>query len=59
MDPQFLATLKDLVSTVGFPIFVAAWLLFRTDKILRNLTEVVEKLCTKLDGTKIGGTTHG
>ncbi len=44
MDPANAQTVTELISSVGFPIFVACWLLFRSDKILTNLTEAINEL---------------
>ena len=33
-----------IISQVGFPVFVAAYLLIRTDKLLRELTTAVKEL---------------
>ncbi len=38
MDPTAITWIKDLVSSVGFPIFVAVWLLWRTDRVMAELT---------------------
>lgn len=32
------------ISTIGFPVFVAVYLLIRTDKIVRENTEVTKDL---------------
>lgn len=40
------------IGNLGFPIFVAVWLLLRTDKLLRALTVSVDKLCDCID-TKV------
>lgn len=39
----------NVVSTVGFPIFVAVYLLTRFEKVLRDNTKAVEKLIEKLE----------
>jgi len=38
---EFLAPIADFVSRVGFPVFVAVWLLARIDPALRRLTESI------------------
>lgn len=43
MDPT-VAMMQQLISAVGFPIFVAVWLLWRTDKLLASLTAAIEKM---------------
>ncbi len=40
-DLQPFAT---LISTIGFPIFVAVWLLLRSDNIIKEMTEAVRDL---------------
>jgi len=37
-------TAASLISSVGFPIFVACWLLFRTDKYMREMGETLREL---------------
>jgi hypothetical protein len=43
VSPSLDEILK-LVSNVGFPIFIAVWLLIRTDKFLREMTLAVKEL---------------
>lgn len=38
----------QLTQQVGFPIAVAFWLLWRTDKKLVKMTEVLEKIATTM-----------
>lgn len=52
MDQTFIDLVIKAVSSLGFPIFVAIWLLVRTDKllsentkVLQDLKTVIEKLC--------------
>ncbi len=40
----------QLVSQVGFPIFVAVWLLVRSDKRTKELTTAVRELTTLVRG---------
>jgi hypothetical protein len=42
----------DFIGRVGFPVFVAVWLLVRSDKILRALTDAVTKLTAVLESRK-------
>ena len=37
----------EIVKQVGFPVVVACWFMFRTDKRLETLTEAVNKLVKK------------
>lgn len=43
-----LRNIAELISTVGFPIFVAAWLLLRTDKYMREMTKTLGELLVYL-----------
>lgn len=47
------ADIKDLVGSLGFPIFVAGWLLFRTDKILQHLVIAINSLKECVDTMSI------
>ena len=38
----------QLIQTVGFPIVVACWLLFKTDKRLEQQTEALNELNTNI-----------
>lgn len=42
--------IKDIIAGVGFPIFVAVYLLLKIEPAMRRLTEVIEKLCLTLTG---------
>jgi hypothetical protein len=39
-----LQAIERIVSTLGFPIFVALWLLLRTDKLLREIKTTLDLL---------------
>ncbi len=39
----------SLISTVGFPIFVALWFMFRLETIINNNTTALLKLLEKLN----------
>jgi len=43
-DPQTLNILAGLIGTVGFPVFIATWVIVRTDKVLERLVVAVEAL---------------
>lgn len=50
----------EVIGTVGFPIFVAVWLLWKSDKtekrtqeILMELNVSIIKLWERLDGTEV------
>jgi hypothetical protein len=52
----------QLISSLGFPIFIAIYLLNREDKTIDKLAEVIsqntlaiQKLVDKLEGTNKGG----
>lgn len=44
LDNLSVDTIVALVGNLGFPIFVAGWLLFRTDRALRELRDLVREL---------------
>jgi len=44
--------LVTLLQNVGFPIAVAIYLLWRYDKRLEEMTEVLNKICTKMEVIK-------
>lgn len=37
----------DLISTVGFPIFVCLWFMLRTEKVIGNNTKVMVRVLEK------------
>lgn len=60
MDTATINIIKDLIATVGFPVFVALYLLIRMESVIKNLTntisknnETLVKLCDRL-GEKNG-----
>jgi len=38
----------EIVSQVGFPIFVCLWFMLRTEKVINNNTEVIREVLKKL-----------
>lgn len=44
MEQTVVDQVIRVISTLGFPIFVAVWLLVRTDGLIRTLTLAVESL---------------
>lgn len=52
MDPETVDLITKVVSSVGFPIAVAVWLLVRTDALLREVRDAVRDLTTALKGLK-------
>lgn len=44
MDPATFDLITKLISSLGFPIFVAVWLLIRTDGLLKELKTTMESL---------------
>jgi len=38
----------EIVSKVGFPIFVCLWFMLRTEKVINNNTEVIREVLKKL-----------
>ena len=56
MDPATIGVITsivniiaDFISRVGFPIFVAVWLLIYTDKTLKSLTESLNRLADLIE----------
>lgn len=52
----------QIISNIGFPIFVAVWLLWRSDQkeeqtqvILAELKVAIDKLCEKMNISLPGG----
>jgi len=48
-DVASLQVMATLIGTVGFPVFIASWVIIRTDKILDRLVTAVELLKECLD----------
>ena len=42
----------EIISTYGFPIFVALWFMFRLEKKLDGLTNAIIELREAIDGKK-------
>ncbi len=38
----------SLIGTLGFPIFMCLWFMFRTEKVIKSNTDIMNKLLTKL-----------
>jgi len=38
----------SLIGSLGFPIVVCLWFMFRTEKIIKANTEVLNKILTKI-----------
>ena len=49
LDPAAFNTIAALIGTVGFPVFIATWVIVRTDKILDRLVVAVEKMTQCVD----------
>lgn len=47
MDPQFISTLSQLISSVGFPIAAFAAIFYLYDRTIKDLTVTI----TKIDAT--------
>ena len=43
-----METFIDVISKVGFPIAVCLWFMFRTEKVIKSNTDIMNKLLTKL-----------
>lgn len=44
IETTFVDLIIKLISTLGFPIFVAVWLLVRTDSLLKELKKSIDTL---------------
>ncbi len=42
-------TAVDLIQSVGFPIFVSLWFMFRMEKVINTNTEAMDKLRNSID----------
>lgn len=49
MDGNTIDLLSRLLSSLGFPVFVAVWLMVRTDTILRELRDAIRELKSSLE----------
>jgi hypothetical protein len=49
MEQTIYEMIKDFISTLGFPIFVAVWMLWRDSKRMEKLTEVIKELKLAID----------
>jgi hypothetical protein len=52
MDTSQTSAWASLIAQVGFPIFVAVWLLVRSDKIIADLTEAIRDLKSCVESLK-------
>lgn len=43
----------SLIQTLGFPIFVVVWFMFRTEKVLTSNTKAIQELTTAIIEKKI------
>jgi hypothetical protein len=44
-----VSDISHLISDIGFPIAVSCYLLYRMEKTVGELRDVIEKLCSMLD----------
>jgi len=57
MTPTEIVTLAtQFISSVGFPIFVAVWMLLRSDKLQQQTNDTLIKLTEVIDKCARGGT---
>lgn len=59
MDDKFIDNVIRILQTVGFPVAVAVWFMFRTDKRIEDnskaqndLTQAVNKMLDRMDTNK-------
>lgn len=57
-NPDIYDLISKLVSSLGFPIFVAVWLLVRTDRLISSLNTTMSLVQHTLEalGREINGT---
>lgn len=48
MEKEAVIFFQNLIQTVGFPIFVAGWFMFRTDRRLDDNTKVMNSVAASL-----------
>lgn len=44
LDEKTLESLIEILKQVGFPVFVACWFMFRTDKRLDRIIDLLDRL---------------
>lgn len=49
MDAATITLITDVISKVGFPIFVAVWMLIYMNKTLKELTDSINRLATLIE----------
>ena len=49
MDPEFVSTLSQLVSSVGFPIAAFAAIFYLYDRTIKDLTVTITKIDSTLE----------
>ena len=54
MDTETVDLAIKLVGNLGFPIFVAVWLLMRSDRLLRELHDAIVELTNLIRKTPGG-----
>jgi len=42
----------DLIQSVGFPIAVSLWFMFRMERVIKSNTSVLEKVCVLISKKK-------
>lgn len=52
VNSETLKVISAVIGNVGFPVFVAVWLLVRTDKATRELTKAIRDLTLVVDKCK-------
>lgn len=49
LDPQFISTLSQLISSVGFPIAAFAAIFYLYDRTIKDLTVTIAKIDATLE----------
>jgi len=53
MDQSLIDTITQLISSLGFPIFVALYFMFKVDKTLKAVTLAINELKDALYRTRL------
>lgn len=53
MDKPLIDLITQLIGSLGFPVFVSVWLLWRYDSLLRELTQAIKDLKHTLESRAI------
>lgn len=49
MDSQWVDIIVRVISQLGFPIFVAVWMILKTDRLLMEVRDVLTRLLEAIE----------